>query len=948
MITFCPASLTPFRLRITGCTLLFGLMLNLTAIPAHAAGNSQREGAYTNTIAAISNLVSGYVASNEVVGLSLVLTDSDGIIWSQGFGWADREEGVPATGDTIYRLASLSKLFAAIGTLREQEQGHLELDRPVADYMSGFAPVPRPDHSAPPIDYTNNPVTVRAMLCHLSGIQNAYTPYSETFEDDPDFLMPNIESASTDYGCLPPDLLVCYNNNGFQFAEYLITLHNTEGLTYSEYIQNHLFSPLAMTRSGFDMDALADTGDLATSYDYAHDRSAREYMNCLGTGGALSCANDMAQFLRMIMQEGSGTVSRVLTPESVAAMLCNQTTNIGLAVGNKSLATGLGWDSAVLPELEYAGGGCSKFGAIVTYGVYGAIATNHQLGVFVALNTPQSDVATSVGNTMLQAAVEEKTGLAPPVATLPVSPFAGGSSQALADSLAGYYVNGSYTDIAAGDNCLIYSGADLYLRDDGWWAASNSPAFLLGFTNEQGCTFSLLKQPTGNYLDTTVTGMRCTPPAEILPAWSNRLDTTWLIASLADIEYNRTHEGLVAGRFWATNGMLMLTLPNIFLGQADKGFDVTSDYVLEAQSDTLALVQGCGYTLPCGIDILDDGRRFRATNYEWQNTDTIPVLSDASSNSVVTSTESMTWFAFDAEQYKQYTFAFSDSASGLFMITDGDGHSLGASTQSSVLTWTPPDTGRYYISLLFEDTAPSTVDLLFQADTDQVILTASVSAHGSIDPAGSFSTNRGASVTVDIACETYWAVSDILTNGTSSGLSGVDSFTWTDLQADAVLDIQISALTALSNTPLWWLAQYGWTTDFDAAAAADPDSDGLPTWQEYVFSTCPTNADTDGDQYSDGAEALTGADPLHDDTQTYGAILDHPLTYELYTSNSIGDLAFDCFMEPVTTNQQVDLVLQPAICDDLTAGSWTNIGLPVLWNMSAETNKAFYRIHRAP
>ena len=47
---------------------------------------------------------------------------------------------------------------------------------------------------------------------------------------------------------------------------------------------------------------------------------------------------------------------------------------------------------------------------------------------------------------------------------------------------------------------------------------------------------------------------------------------------------------------------------------------------------------------------------------------------------------------------------------------------------------------------------------------------------------------------------------------------------------------------AIHDTPEWWLAEYGWTNDFDAAALADDEPDGFPAWQEYVADTDPTNA----------------------------------------------------------------------------------------------------------
>ena len=64
-----------------------------------------------------------------------------------------------------------------------------------------------------------------------------------------------------------------------------------------------------------------------------------------------------------------------------------------------------------------------------------------------------------------------------------------------------------------------------------------------------------------------------------------------------------------------------------------------------------------------------------------------------------------------------------------------------------------------------------------------------------------------------------------------------------DLLMDAPKAVQanFAALLATNDVPQWWLAQFGWTNDFDAAALDDAEPDGFPTWQEYVADTDPTN-----------------------------------------------------------------------------------------------------------
>ena len=664
---------------------------------------------YSNTIAQISELVNGYVTNGDLVGLSLSLVDEYGIIWSEGFGWADREQEKAADGDSIYRLASLSKIFASVATLREQEQGHLELDAAVTNYMATFAPKERIDGNMPTIDYATDPVRVRSLLDHMSGIQNAYTPYSETSVVYSNFLDLGIASAEVDYGCLPVDFLVSYNNNGFQFAEYIV--QQLSGMSFAAYMQSHFFGPLGMTNTGYDMDALVATGDLATSYFFNKKRAPREYMNCLGTGGALSSANDMARFLQMVIRRGVSASGPLLSEATITEMISDQTTNTRLYVGNKSLATGLGWDSAVLGELDYAGGGCSKFGSIVTYGTYTAIATNQNLGIFVGVNTPSAGMAISVGNTLLQKAVEDKTGLTVPAAPpLPTSSFVAGDVQTNVDALAGYYVNGPYNEIAAGTNGLLYNGSMVYLREDGWWSATNDPAFLLGFTNVDGFVFSKVMQPSGNYLDTSVTGLKY-EPSPLTNAWTNRLDSKWVIASLPETSYNRTHDGLMAASLRSEKGMLILSLPTIFTGQSDSGFYNSGDFVLDPYSDDIAFVQGSGYTIPGSVQMLDGGKRFRVTNYEWQRLDSIPKVSMPLTTNLTARGDELAWFAFEASAGVDYFLKLGGGVNGRLMVTDSNGNFAGENVSGSSLRWTSPSNGTYYAGLNLPADAPAEVTL---------------------------------------------------------------------------------------------------------------------------------------------------------------------------------------------------------------------------------------------
>jgi hypothetical protein len=80
---------------------------------------------------------------------SIACVDDDQVIWADGFGFQDAEQQIPATADTVYRVGSVSKLFTDIAVMQLVEQGKLDLDVPIQDFVPGLNPR----------DPYNNPLT---------------------------------------------------------------------------------------------------------------------------------------------------------------------------------------------------------------------------------------------------------------------------------------------------------------------------------------------------------------------------------------------------------------------------------------------------------------------------------------------------------------------------------------------------------------------------------------------------------------------------------------------------------------------------------------------------------------------------------------------------------------------------------------------------------------------
>ena len=185
--------------------------------------------------------------------------------------------------------------------------------------------------------------------------------------------------------------------------------------------------------------------------------------------------------------------------------------------------------------------------------------------------------------------------------------------------------------------------------------------------------------------------------------------------------------------------------------------------------------------------------------------------------------------------------------------------------------------------------------------------------HGSISPAGAVGVSPSQNVVFVISPDIYYHIDDVMTNGVSVG--AVSNFTWGNVLADGTIHAEFAENLAAHDVPELWLAQYGWTNNFDAASLADPDGDGLATWQEYWLRNqiSPTNG------------GVNAAD------------------IGLYTADSISDLDMG-YMMIQTSNGWCRMSLQLEQCTNLVDGVWTNAGDAVNWQLEAPGGKAFFRV----
>ncbi|AGC43427.1 beta-lactamase [Myxococcus stipitatus DSM 14675] len=331
---------------------------------------------------------------DEVRGVSLALVEGDEVVWSQGFGLADAEAGLPATAQTVYGLGSVAKVFTASAVMRLVEEKRATLDQPIEEVIPGFSMEAR---------FPSAPITLRTLLMHHAGIPEqvggAYSPRAHTLEE-------RVASLRGVHRVWPVGSIHAYSNTGFVIAGRAV--ETASGSDFDTFLRQHVFAPLRMEHSAFRV--TPDIGPrLAKGYGAMPlELMPPHWLRSEGpAGGMYSSAEDLGRFVRMLLNEGE----QVLRPESLQELWREQNAGHPLDVGTRS---GITW---YLHDLPLEGGGTVRMvehdGSDFQFNAIIALIPEHRLGVVVLSNTSSAgSLVNSLARDVLARALKVKTGKA--------------------------------------------------------------------------------------------------------------------------------------------------------------------------------------------------------------------------------------------------------------------------------------------------------------------------------------------------------------------------------------------------------------------------------------------------------------------------------------------------------------------------------------------------------
>ncbi len=265
------------------------------------AGASPAEAA-RQALAGFDKWVDSALASWRVVGAGVGIIVDGQIVYAAGHGLRDRDKQLPATTQTLFAIGSSSKAFTvfALGTL--VDQGRIEWDKPVVDYLPWFR-MYDPDVS--------RRLSVRDLVTHRSGLPRHdlvwYNNRDVTREElvrRLRYLPPNKDLRET----------FQYNNLMFVTAGYLVGA--LQGTSWEDAIRSLVFQPLGMTGSNFSVAESQRAQDYSLPYEVRHDTIGPlpfRDISLVGPAGSInSSVDDMLKWVRMQLSDGAVDGRRVV------------------------------------------------------------------------------------------------------------------------------------------------------------------------------------------------------------------------------------------------------------------------------------------------------------------------------------------------------------------------------------------------------------------------------------------------------------------------------------------------------------------------------------------------------------------------------------------------------------------------------------------------------------
>ncbi len=260
-----------------------------------------------------------------IVGIGASIIIDKKVVWTNGYGYADKATKAPFTPFTVMNIASIAKTFTGVCIMKAVEEGLVSLDEDINNYLPFKVINP---------NFSNEKITLRHLATHTSGITDRHPLYPDSTlfyggsmpEKLGEFLKKYFLESGKHYSKdnflnAKPGTNREYCNIGAALAGYIIEIKT--GKTLNEYAKKYIFKPLKMVNSGWALNEIDITkhsklyrknGDTIEQIQFYESTTYPD-------GGVITSVNELSKFFISLLNEGKYNETRILKKETIKEML---------------------------------------------------------------------------------------------------------------------------------------------------------------------------------------------------------------------------------------------------------------------------------------------------------------------------------------------------------------------------------------------------------------------------------------------------------------------------------------------------------------------------------------------------------------------------------------------------------------------------------------------------
>lgn len=384
--------------------LLAALLFSVAApLPSSAGGSPRRQAAApardpvaAQVVKELQANLPAWIKEKDVPGVAVAVVDDKEILWQGVYGFTSRTKDKPVTPRTLFSIQSMSKSFTALAVLMAVQDGLLDLDRPITEYLPDFTVHSRFEESP------ERKMTLRHLLSHRAGFTHE-APVGGNFDSRPHAFAEHILSISDTWLRYPVGYRYSYSNLGIDLAGWIV--EKKSGVPFVKYVRDKVLAPLGMNDSTLDVEAILKAEDRAVGHVAPFLKVAGGIpveVPMVPAGGIYTNIIDMARYLMFHFNKGRAGEAQLLKKDLIEAMHTVQ-----LPEKHERFGYGLGLVSSHIGPQAYLTHGGGGYG----FNSYMAMYPGLKLGVVVLTNGDQSSVTGLVSDLVNKIIQEE---IAPP------------------------------------------------------------------------------------------------------------------------------------------------------------------------------------------------------------------------------------------------------------------------------------------------------------------------------------------------------------------------------------------------------------------------------------------------------------------------------------------------------------------------------------------------------